>query len=347
MRVLCFSSFTFSYLNRARVLYQSLRRHHPNWHLVALMTDEVPQGFEFDLSQEPFDEVVWHHQLGFDNVKAWLFKHDIVEVCTAVKGPFIEMATQRDFDVVVYLDPDTCLLNCLTPVIELLHDNDIVLTPHLLQPEEERIAIIDNEICPLWAGIYNLGFLAIRTTGEGRRFAAWWAERLRHFCHDDPAKGLFVDQKWCDHVPVFFDKVHILKDPGYNTASWNVSQRRITIGKDGNIYSNEALLRFWHFTKLGPLGEVMTKRYAKDQIVVYELWRWYREQVDRATSPGIQERYWAYGQFADCTPIERSHRLLFRDRQDLQDHFTDPFSEDFVSWLRAENRISEVEKRPS
>lgn len=340
MRVLCFSSFTFSYLNRARVLYQSLRRHHPDWHLVALMTDKIPEGMTLDLSREPFDEVVWQDELGFENVNAWLFQHDIVEVCTAVKGPFIEMATKRDFDAVIYLDPDTCLFNPLTPIIELLETNDIVLTPHLLNPEEERTAIIDNEICPLWAGIYNLGFVAIRTTGEGARFASWWAQRLRDFCHDDPAKGLFVDQKWCDHVPVFFDKVHILKDPGYNTASWNVSQRKITIDSDGNVRANDGLLRFWHFTKLGPLGDVMTRRYAKDQIVVYELWRWYREQVARATSAAVPDRYWAFGQFEDGTPIERAHRLLYRERQDLQAHFRNPYSSDFVAWLRAEGRIA-------
>ena len=115
-------------------------------------------------------------------------------------------------------------------------------------------------------------------------------------------------------MPVFFDKVHILKDPGYNTASWNVSQRKITIDDDGNVRANE--------------------------IVVYELWRWYREQVAQATSAAVPDRYWAFGQFEDGTPIERAHRLLYRDRQDLQAHFKDPFSSDFVAWLRAEGRIA-------
>ena len=37
MRVTCFSSFTFGYLDRARVLFSSLKRFHPDWDLVALM----------------------------------------------------------------------------------------------------------------------------------------------------------------------------------------------------------------------------------------------------------------------------------------------------------------------
>jgi hypothetical protein len=336
MKTLCFSSFSFSYLNRARVLFESVRQFHPDWHLVALMTDRAPANFDFDIADEPFDEVVWQNELGIEGIEGWLFKHDIVEICTAVKGPYLCKATQLGFDAVIYLDPDTCLFNPLTPLLELLETNDIVLTPHLLEPEKDHAAIVDNEICPLWAGIYNLGFVAIRSTGEGQRFAKWWSDRLEVYCHDDPAKGLFVDQRWCDHVPVFFDKVHILKDPGYNTASWNVNQRRITIDDDGNVRSNDGLLRFWHFTKLGPLGDTMTRRYAKDQIVVYELWRWYRQQVVRATARGIPDRYWAFGHFEDGTPIERSHRLLYRQRKDLQDTFPNPFGVDFLKWLQDE-----------
>ena len=336
MKTLCFTSFSFSYLNRARVLFQSLRRYHPDWHLVALITDEPPIDFDFNVSDEPFDEVVWYSDLGIDNIEGWLFKHDIVEICTAVKGPYLYKATQLDFDAVIYLDPDTCLFNSLNPLLELLETYDIILTPHLLEPETDPIAIIDNEICPLWAGIYNLGFVAVRTTGEGIRFAKWWSDRLEVYCHDDPAKGLFVDQRWCDHVPVFFDNVHILKDPGYNTASWNINQRGITIDVNGDVRSNDVLLRFWHFTKLGPLGDTMTRRYAKDQIVVYELWRWYRQQVTQATSLGIPNGYWAFNRFMDGTPIERSHRLLYRHRQDLQDAFPNPFDENFSAWLQAE-----------
>ena len=51
MKVLCYSSFTFSYLNRARVLFQTLRRFHPEWELVALMTDRPPHGFFFNIAE--------------------------------------------------------------------------------------------------------------------------------------------------------------------------------------------------------------------------------------------------------------------------------------------------------
>ena len=106
MKVLCYSSFTFSYLNRARVLFQTLRRFHPEWELVALITDKPPAGFRFDPAKEPFDRVVWAQDLGIPDFQAWLFKHDVVEVCTAVKGPFIHQACGSGADAVIYLDPD-------------------------------------------------------------------------------------------------------------------------------------------------------------------------------------------------------------------------------------------------
>lgn len=345
MKVLCFSSFTFSYLNRARVLYQTLRRFHPDWELVALITDRPPEGFAFDAAREPFDRVVWAEDLAIDGFRGWLFRHDVVEVCTAVKGPFMHQACGWGADVVMYLDPDTALFAPLDPLIDLLTRDDILLTPHLIDPNDERSAILDNDLSASRTGIFNLGFAAIRTTGEGARFARWWNDRLLSFCYDDIPNGLFVDQRWCDHVPALFDKVRVVRDPGYNVASWNLSQRTVGIDKDGAITVNGAPLRFWHFTKLGPTGDVMTKRYAGRNFQVYEIWSWYKRQVAAATDPSIPDRYWAYGAYSDGTPIPKPHRVLYRNRADLQAAFPDPFAAgpgSFLDWVKAEGAAAGV-----
>lgn len=338
MKVLVYSSFTFSYLNRARVLYSTLRRFHPDWELVALITDEPPPGFAFDPAAEPFDRVVWAQDLGIADFRKWLFRHDVVEVCTAVKGPFIHQACAQA-DIVMYLDPDTALLAPLDPLIEMLQTDEILLTPHLVDPNTERAAILDNDLSASRTGIFNLGFVAVRTQGEGARFARWWNDRLLEFCYDDMPRGLFVDQRWCDHVPALFDRVKVVRDPGYNVASWNLSQRRVSIGKDGSLSVNGHPLRFWHFTKLGPTGDLMTKKYAGDNFEVYEIWNWYKRQVAAHTDPAIPERYWAYGAYADGTPIDKAHRVLWRERLDLQAHFDDPFASgpnSLQHWIRHE-----------
>jgi hypothetical protein len=339
MKVLCYSSFTFSYLNRARVLFQTLRRFHPDWELVALITDKPPRGFRFDPAKEPFDKVVWAEELGIDGFQGWLFKHDVVEVCTAVKGPFIHQACSSGADVAIYLDPDTALFESLDPLLEMLQDHDILLTPHLIDPNDDPAAIADNDLSASRTGIFNLGFVAIRTSGEGARFARWWNDRLLSYCYDDMPAGLFVDQRWCDHVPALFDRVKVVRDPGYNVASWNLSKRTVAVQKDGAITVNGSPLRFWHFTKLGPLGDVMTKKYAGQNFPVYEIWGWYKRQVAAATDDKIPQRWWAYDSYADGTPIEKPQRVLYRQRADLQAAYPDPFAAgpgSYKQWLEQE-----------
>ncbi len=339
MKVLCYSSFTFSYLNRARVLYQTLRRFHPEWELVALITDQPPAGFRFDPATEPFDRVVWAQDLDIPDFQGWLFKHDVVEVCTAVKGPFIHQACGWGADAVIYLDPDTALFSSLSPLEALLEEHDILLTPHLIDPNVTAESIADNDLSASRTGIFNLGFVAIRTTGEGARFAKWWNDRLLDWCYDDMPAGLFVDQRWCDHVPALFDKVKVVRDPGYNVASWNLSTRTLSVGKDGQVSVNGAPLRFWHFTKLGPMGDAMTKKYGATNYPVYEVWSWYKRQVTAATDAAIPERWWAFGAYSDGTPIEKAHRVLYRQRGDLQAAFPDPFAAGeggYAQWLERE-----------
>jgi hypothetical protein len=339
MKVLCYSSFTFSYLNRARVLFQTVRRFHPDWELVALITDEPPPEFEFDLAKEPFDRVVHARDLGVPDFERWLFKHDVVEICTAVKGPFLHQACGWGSDAVIYLDPDTALFSSLEPLERWLEEYDILLTPHLIDPNVTTAAILDNDLSASRTGIFNLGFVAVRTTGEGARFAKWWNDRLLTYCYDDIPNGLFVDQRWCDHTPALFDKVKVIRDPGYNVASWNLSTRTVAVEKDGRITVNGAPLRFWHFTKLGPLGDTMTKRYAGRNFPVYEVWRWYKAQVAAVTDPAIPARWWAYQAFDDGTPIEKAHRVLYREREDLQAAYPNPFAlGGFSLWLEREGR---------
>jgi hypothetical protein len=336
MKVVCYSSFTFSYLNRARVLYGTLRRFHPDWQLVALITDRPPQGFAFDPATEPFDRLVWAEDLGIPEFRSWLFKHDVVEVCTAVKGPFIHQACSSGADAVIYLDPDTALLGSLDPLLGWLEDHDILLTPHLVDPNDDDAAIRDNDLSASRTGIFNLGFVAIRTSREGARFAKWWNDRLLSYCYDDMPNGMFVDQRWCDHVPALFDRLKIIRDPGYNVASWNLSKRTVAVEKDGRITVNGVPLRFWHFTKLGPIGDTMTRRYAGENFPVYEIWAWYKREVEAQTDPAIPERWWAYATYADGSPIHKSERVLYRQRADLQAAFPDPFASGpgtYLEWL--------------
>ena len=339
MRVNCFTSFSFSYLPRARVLGWSLKRYHPDWAVTACISDREPEGFVFNIEKEPFDHVIWTDELRIDDIRGWFFKHDVVEICTAVKGPVLDLLTGTNADRILYLDPDIAVMESLQPIVEMLDEHSVLLTPHLVEAETDHGAVLDNEIAPLRHGTYNLGFIAVRNDEKGRKFARWWKSRLMHFCYDDAAQGLFVDQKWCDLVPVFFDGVHIVRDPGYNVASWNINQRKVQVDREGRILANDRPLRFFHFTKVGGAGDTMIQRYAKDNLAVYELCSWYKRMVDRYAEADIPEGWWHYGTFDNKVAIPKHVRQLYRERRDLQKAFPDPYEvkdRSYYSWLKSD-----------
>ena len=339
MTVHAFTSCSYSYLNRARVLSATLRAQHPDWVIWLVMTDKEPEGFSFELAHEDYDRILTAEDLYGEEADRWLFEHDIVEACTAVKGrACTRILKEPNCDRLLYFDPDIAVFNPMTPVVDLLDSHSIVLTPHQTDPEprDQPSAILDNEITSLDYGIYNLGFVAMANDDEGRRFAQWWDDRLTDWCHDRLDIGLFVDQKWCNLVPCFFDRVKTLRDPGYNVASWNLSNRMMRYDDAGNALINDVPLRFFHFTKLGPVGDVMTARYALDNIEIYELWWWYRHQIVAASDSRIPKGWWYYGTFDNGDKIPKPVRELYREREDLRAAFPMPREtggDSLLTWL--------------
>ncbi len=328
MAVHAFTSFSFSYVNRARVLARSIRKVHPDWVIWAVVSDHPPPAFEFEVAREDFDKILYIEDLFGSEANRWIFGHDLIEACTGVKGRALaHILDQPDCEKAFFFDPDTALFNPMDEVVDALTTHSIVLTPHQLDPEprEDKGAIIDNEICSLHYGSFNLGFVGVSNTSEGRRFAKWWDSRLTDWCHDRLDIGLFVDQKWCNLVPCYFDSVKILRDPGLNVASWNLSQRTITFDDEGMARVNGSPLKFFHFTKLGPIGDSMTRRYARDNVEVFELWHWYKDEVAKNSDPAIPSGWWHFGRFANGKTIKKAVRRLYRDSPTLQKRYPNPY----------------------
>lgn len=337
--MLVYTSITKSYLPKARVLAKSVKRFHPDWTFVLLYSDDLPVGF--DLKQEPFDEVLTIEQLGIPNWKSWAFGHAVVELCTAVKGPAAELLAQRPgVDKIMYIDPDIKLFNSLSSLETLLDEHEILLTPHLLDAETDINAIQDNEISALKHGVYNLGFFAARTSGQGLEFIRWWAERLRFFCRDDIPGGLFTDQRWCDLAPAFFSGLGIVRDRGCNVATWNIAHRRLSKDAAGVFFVAGTPLRFYHFTSYdNGNGMGMLMKYASSQSIAHELWDTYGKDLLAEGQGDARYRGWYYGQFENGESIPSEARRLYQARPDVQKAFPNPYSVAepcFLSWWKAE-----------
>jgi hypothetical protein len=229
----------------------------------------------------------------------------------------------------------------LDDLLSRLQQRAILLTPHQTEPDTEWQAIIDDEICSLIHGVFNMGFLAVRPENEGRRFLDWWAQRLLHFCYDDKAGGLFTDQRWVDLAPCFFTDLEVVRDPQYNVATWNLSHRRATGTAPYDIIIEGRPLGFYHFSGLDSgAQEIMLERYGAHSPVLFELRKWYLDECDRLGQARYARRACVYGRYSNGTPVALAERLLYRHRQDLQAAFPDPFDArdpgaSYLHWYRA------------
>ena len=334
-----FTSAALNYIPKARVLFESVRKNHPDWILHLALADEL-RG-DFDLSKEPFDNLITLDSLEIPDYKAWAFTHRIVELATAIK-PFalLSLLRREDCDAVIYLDPDIVVFSPLNDIVYGLNHENILLVPHQTDPENDIAAVIDNEIGSLKHGTYNLGFLGVSATQESKRFANWWGERLYYFCRDDICNGLFTDQKWIDLVPAFFDGVGIIRSTRHNVATWNLTTRKLTGNFEHGFAVDGEPLGFYHFTGFDKGDHhLMALKNAYGNKSVEALLRWYANRIGELGLDPLCRVPWFFSEFSNGEPIEHSHRLVYRERVDLQRAFPDPLDANgFLKWWKTQGR---------
>lgn len=320
-----YTSITSNYLPKARVLAHSIKTADPQVQFHLVLSDNPPIGF--DLAAEPFDNIIYAEELVTSDFPQWAFGHAVVELCTAVKGVALEhIFTQCGAEQVFYFDPDMVVFGRLDELQQALSKSSVVLTPHQTDPEPSDMGILDNEVSSLRHGVFNLGFIGVRNVPEGRRFARWWTERLLKYCHDDLPRGLFTDQKWVDLAPCFFDDITILRSPAFNVATWNLANRKATGSLEEGIEINGEPLGFYHFSGFDSGDQItMLERYGAQSPILFKLREWYIAECERYGQSELGTLSSKYARFSNGELISTSHRLLYRQRIDLQRAFPNPF----------------------
>ena len=326
-RLAIFTICSNNYVPFARVLFESVRRHHPEAALFLCLADR-----KADLPGSYGEvTVVEAHALGVPDFPAFAFRYDIMEFNTALK-PFmvLHLLETLGFQAVLYFDPDIELFAPLSGVLgHLWAGASFVLTPHLCSPSEDRRE--PNDLTILRAGAYNLGFLGVSRTVRAAEVVRWWARRLRFQCINAQAEGLFVDQKFMDLVPGFAPDAVVSRDTTLNVAYWNLAQRRLDLMKEGagdGWTVDGAPLTFFHFSGFNPRNPARLSRH--DPRFVGELppplgllTARYAGQLFAQGYEALSPVPYAYGRFASGSTISPQARRAFR----ALDHWEgDPFA---------------------
>jgi glycosyltransferase involved in cell wall biosynthesis len=328
-----------NYLAYARVLAESLRQQHADSHFFVLLVDRVDG--QFDPRAEPFS-LVEIEQLPIPDVARFCFQYNVVELNTAAKPYFLAYLFEKyGLHKLIYLDPDIMVLHDLNALAALLDEHAIVLTPHMLAPlDDERHP---NELDILKSGAYNLGFIALSDRPETQQFLSWWQERLYTRCQANFARGLFVDQRWIDLVPGYFNGVHILRDPGYNVAYWNLHERVVTM-RDGQPSVNDGPCYFVHFSGYDPTDPQRVSKYQERFTMadVGDAVQLFEKYGDRLFAHGFETtRRWpyAFGSFDNGVRVPDLVRRIYLKLSDEAVRFGDPFvtagEGSFYHWLKS------------
>jgi len=345
--VAVFTSIAANYLPKARVLATSLKRVAPHADFYLMLVDAYPE--DADWSSEPFDALITVDDLAITNATGWCFAHQVVELCTAVKGFATGyLLDQPSVEQVFYFDPDMVVHDRFGDLEAWLSDTSILLTPHQTEPETGTEAIMDNEMASLKHGVFNMGFFGVRDTAEGRRFAQWWSKRLEQFCLDDIPRGLFTDQKWANLVPCFFEDYRVIRSPAFNVATWNITTRKVEGSLADGVTVNGEPLGFYHFSGFDSGDQaLMLNKYGSDSQTLNEMRAWYIKESSALGQEHDGQRTYGYAHYADGELITAAQRTLYRQRIDLQRAFPDPFlrhpNGGYLDWYRANAGDDEVE----
>jgi hypothetical protein len=321
-----FTSITRNYLAKARVLAQSVKKLHPEYSFHCVIADYLTMDDPIYQIEE-FDAVIDLSEFTNTLDSTWLFMHALVETCTTVKPLYLNQCLTSGIDKVIYLDPDTRVFSPLTPIVEVLSDYAICLTPHIANADFDRGSIRDNELSAARHGVYNLGFFAVSHCKEGLEFAHWWSDRVVNYGYSQTFMGCFTDQKICDFVPAYFDNVKIWRHPGLNVAHWNLSQREISC-VDGQFKVNDELLIFYHFSSYDSgVGEIMSMKYsAQTRTSVDAIWAIYKQELANFSQFEYEKLPWTLATFTDGSPISNEMRLYYRQHEYLHYYFDEPFN---------------------
>lgn len=329
-----------NYLPSARVFAESLTAVHPECRVTVLVVDGPGDPSDRDRFRVlQLEDIIPDEE----ERRRQTFMYDVTEFSTAVKPLLLRYLLSEGAPAVLYFDPDIEFFGAVDHLWRLAAERRIVLTPHILTPLPEDGYEI-SDLAVLRAGLFNLGFIGVGADTAG--FLEWWSGRLRRHCLSDPGNGLFVDQRWVDYVAAVFPH-HVVRDPGYNVAYWNLHERSVVETESG-FTVNGAPLRFYHFSGFNPdVPHLLSKHQGpnprvllSEQPAVQELCRRYTARL-RGHGYGALPVSYGHSALPDGTPIDFVMRRLFR-RALLQAERTNtptppaPFGWDrIVDWLNA------------
>ncbi len=273
-----FDSF---YLNRALVMYESLKKNCPDFHLYIFPFDDLSHQIlkQLNLERVTLISLAEFESKDLLSVKQTRSKGEYCWTCT----PFtIRYCLDRfNLSECTYIDADLCFYSDPACLINELKDKSVLITDHRYSPEYDVSST---------HGIYCVQFLTIKNTTLGSTVLNWWRDRCLEWCYNRLEDGKFGDQKYLDDWTTRFEGVHVLENIGGGVAPWNVQQYDLSKDSEGTRWITEKTtaqktkLIFYHFhyVKFLNHGLVDISDYQINHSKMFSLYAEYLRHIELA-----------------------------------------------------------------
>ena len=245
MRTFC-TIITSNYFPYAVALYKSINSFNKGESLLVLTVDDA----------DKLPDTTKYPGISFISSKDICFEKNAVSIFTkyvgndsdalrwALKPILISYLLKKGYSKVIYTDCDIFFFNNYNFLFDELDKYGIILTPgHTTRNPAEH----ENEFLSRFQyGQFNAGFIG--SSIKSLPALNWWAECCAYKIDTNFEKGLFVDQKYLDAMPVLFDFVGIVRHYGCNIAFWNQHECKRVSSNNQTLINGTFPIIFIHFT---------------------------------------------------------------------------------------------------
>jgi len=217
--------FNSNYLSRGLVMYQSLLKYSPDFHLYVIAFDDNTFNY---FQKNPQKHLTAISLTQFEDEKLLSIKpsRSAAEYCwTCTASTILYCIKNFDLDHCIYIDADLCFYSNPQVLFDEWGNDAVLITKHRYTPQYDQSSI---------SGIYCVQFVGFKNNKEGLDVLTYWRESCIDWCYARAENGKFGDQKYLDDWTTRFNNVHVLKHLGGGVAPWNLQQYDFTL-KDNQL----------------------------------------------------------------------------------------------------------------
>jgi hypothetical protein len=235
--------FNSNYLSRGLVMYESLQKHCPDFHLYVVAFDDITYDYFQKFPQQNLTAISLAQ---FEDPKLLAIKdtRSAGEYCwTCTASTVLYCINTFNLGHCVYVDADMRFYSNPQSLFDEWGNKSVLITEHRYTLEYDQSAI---------SGTYCVQFVGFKNDQDGMAALSYWRESCIDWCYARAEDGKFGDQKYLDDWPTRFKNVHILQHLGGGLAPWNMQQYDFRkegekiVGKEKST-GKEFMAVFFHF----------------------------------------------------------------------------------------------------